>query len=268
MGEERRETFEVAGKVKVTLKNLPSGRASFLPGEAGKVEVHVRGKNAGDFAIERFGEEIELRAPEGRSSRWDAFEVTVRVPEDGASLGANVAAADVDVEVGLESLGFNSASGDLRARRVAGETGANTASGSVSVESVGGRLGVNTASGDVKVGEARGEVGVNTASGDVRVESALADLEVRSASGDLEVRSFDGKSLKFNTQAGDVKILVPPGRTLDVDFDTLAGDIKNELGEFESSDSSGEEPGEGAPARLRVKTLSGDITLGRTANGG
>jgi hypothetical protein len=45
---------------------------------------------------------------------------------------------------------------------------------------------------------------------------------------------------------------LPSGRTLDVDLNTLSGDIHSDFSP---------EGGDGATARLRVKTVSGDITL-------
>ncbi|MGH3090499.1 MAG: DUF4097 family beta strand repeat-containing protein [Rubrobacteraceae bacterium] len=261
MSEERRETFEVGGKPKVELKSLPAGHASFLPGENGSVEVAVEGYHADEFVIEQFGDRVSIQAPERLDTRWDSFEVTVRMPA-GTELGANVASADVDIEVDLARLGFNSASGDLRAKSIEGNARINTASGDVSCEKVGGNVGLNTASGDVRVREVKGNLGANTASGDLRVESAFSDLGFRSASGDLEVGSYGGESLECNTQTGNVKIALPPGRTLEVDMNTLTGDIRNELGEAEGES----EKGDSATARLRVKTLSGDITLGRVAS--
>lgn len=255
MAETRNETFEVGGNPKVELKNLASGHASFLPGEDGEVVVVVEGRHAEEFEIRQSGDAITLRAPDTLTSRWNSFEVTVRMPA-GTELAANVASADVDIEVDVAKLGFNSASGDVRVKGVEGGAGVNTASGDVGVESVGGNLGVNTASGNVRVREVGGNLGVNTASGDLRVESALADVGFSSASGDLEVGRYGGESLECQTHSGDVKIGIPPGRTLEVDMNTLSGDIRNELGEAEGEQN-------GATARLRVKTLSGDITLAR-----
>lgn len=260
MGEARKETFEVGGNPKVELKNLPSGHASFLPGEDGKVEVEVSGRHVDEFEIEGFGDRISLQAPGRLASRWDSFEVTVRVPDKVSTLGVNVASADVDIEADIKTLGFNSASGDLKAGNVTGDAGANTASGDVAFESVGGKLGVNTASGDVRVREVGGDLGANSASGDLRVEHARSDLEFQSASGDLVVGNYDGGSLTCNIHSGDARIAIPPGRTLEVDLNTLAGDIHNEL---EDGVDGEESEGNGATSRLRVKTISGDITLAR-----
>lgn len=256
MGETRKETFEVGGNPKVELKNLPSGHASFLAGEKGKVEIEVEGYHADEFEIEHLGDTITLSAPERLLSRWDSFEVTVRMPA-GTELAANVASADVEVEVDVKTLGFNSASGDIKAGNVEGDAGVNTASGGARLDRVGGKLGFNTASGDVRVREVGGDLGVNTASGDLRVESALSNLKFQSASGDLEVGSFGGESLNCHIHSGDVKISIPPGKILEVDLNTLTGDIRNEL---ETGESEG---GSGATSRLRVNTTSGDITLAR-----
>jgi DUF4097 and DUF4098 domain-containing protein YvlB len=54
--------------------------------------------------------------------------------------------------------------------------------------------------------------------------------------------------------SGDVRLGIPPRRTLDVEVQTLSGDVRNRL-----------PTGDGSPPEKRVtltvKTLSGDITL-------
>ena len=52
-----------------------------------------------------------------------------------------------------------------------------------------------------------------------------------------------------------MRIGLPPGLTLDVDLNTVSGDIRSDFPP---------ENGEGATARLRVKTISGDVVLVRS----
>jgi DUF4097 and DUF4098 domain-containing protein YvlB len=250
----RRETLDVGERPRIEL-NLPSGDAVFLPGEQGKVEVQVEGHHAEEFVIEQLGDRIVLRTPGGWGSRWDSFDVSVRVPA-GVDLEVRAASADVRVEVDLGSLGASLASGGLKAQKIGGNAAVETASGDVELGEVGGQLAVSTASGDVRVGEGRGHTAVNTASGEARLGSVLGALAVSTQSGDLEIEHYAGDDLECNSTSGDVRVGLPPVRALDVDLNTISGDIRSDFS------PEGED---GATARLRVKTVSGDIALVRAA---
>ncbi|MGH3144738.1 MAG: DUF4097 family beta strand repeat-containing protein [Rubrobacter sp.] len=254
MSDARRETFEVGGRTRIEL-NLPSGEAVFVPGEQGKVEVQVEGYHAEVFLIEQVGGRIVLRTPGRLSSRWDSFDVSVRMPE-GADLEVKAASADVGVELALGSLSADLASGDLRAQKIEGSATVETASGDVELGEVGGRLEVGTASGDVRLGEGRNRTAVSTASGEARLGSVLGALVVTTQSGGIEVEHYAGDDLECNSTSGDVRVGLPPGRDLDVDLNTVSGEIRSDFSP---------EGGDGATARLNVKTISGDISLVRAA---
>lgn len=256
MSDARRESFEVDGWARVEL-NLPSGEAVFLPGGPGVVEITVEGRQADEFVAEKVGGRILLRTPRSSRSRWDSFDLTVRMPA-GCELEVRAAAADVRAEVGLGSLKVDVASGDLVVGDVEGDADVQAASGYVELGGVSGDLAVNTASGDLRVREARGRAALNSASGDIRVGEALGVLAASTQSGDLEVGRYGGDDLECGSTSGGVRIGLPPGRDLDVDIDTISGEIR--------SDFQPEE-GDGATARLRVKTVSGDITLARATEG-
>jgi DUF4097 and DUF4098 domain-containing protein YvlB len=248
----RRETFEVGERPRIEV-NLPSGEAVFLPGEPGKVEIFVEGSHADELVIEQRGGRIFLRTSERWGGRWNSFDVTVRTPA-GADLEVRAASADVEVQVALGSLGASLASGDIKAGEIEGDASVESASGDVELGEVGGSVAVNTASGDVHLRQAGGRVALSTASGEVRLGSVLAALSVSIQSGDFEVKHFEGGDLDCNSTSGDVRIGLPSGRSLDVDLYTLSGDIRSDFSP---------EDGDGATARLRVKTISGDIVLVR-----
>jgi hypothetical protein len=171
MSDSRHETFDVGGRPRIEV-SLPSGDIVFLPGESGKVEVDVEGRNAEDLAIEQRGGRILLRTPDGLGSRWESFDVTVRTPA-GAEVDVRAASADVDVQVALGSLGARLASGDIRVGEIEGDATLESASGDVELGEVGGNLDVSTASGDVQLGRAGGRVVVHTASGGARLGSRM-----------------------------------------------------------------------------------------------
>jgi DUF4097 and DUF4098 domain-containing protein YvlB len=250
VSDSRHEEFQVDGRPRIEV-NLPAGEAVFLPGDPDRVDIDVEGRNAGDLVIEQRGGRVLLRTPYGSGSRWDSFGVTVRTPA-GADLEVNVASADVDVQVALGSLAARLASGDIRAGEIEADATVQTASGEVELANVGGNLVVNTASGDARLGRAGGRVEVQTASGVVRLKTVLAALSCSTQSGDIEVEHYEGGDFACNSTSGDVRIGLPSGRTLDVDLNTLSGDIRSDFSP---------EGGDGATARLRVKTISGDITL-------
>jgi len=232
VSDSRHEEFQVGGRHRIEV-NLPSGEAVFLPGEPGRVDIEVEGQNVDDLVIEQRGGRILLRTPHGSGSRWDSFDVAVRTPA-GTDLEVNVASADVDVQVATGTLLARLASGGIRAGAIEGDAT------------------VQTASGDVELGQVGGSCSVNTASGDVRLGTVLAALSASTQSGDFEVERYEGGDLECNSTSGDVRIGLPPGRTLDVDLNTLSGDIGSDFSP---------EGGDGATARLRVRAVSGDITL-------
>jgi DUF4097 and DUF4098 domain-containing protein YvlB len=232
VSDSRHEQFQVGGRHRIEV-NLPSGEAVFLPGEPGRVDIEVEGQNVDDLVIEQLGGRILLRTPHGSGSRWDSFDVAVRTPA-GTDLEVNVASADVDVQVATGTLLARLASGGIRAGAIEGDAT------------------VQTASGDVELGQVGGSCSVNTASGDVRLGTVLAALSASTQSGDFEVERYEGGDLECNSTSGDVRIGLPPGRTLDVDLNTLSGDIGSDFSP---------EGGDGATARLRVRAVSGDITL-------
>ena len=250
MSDSRHEEFQVDGRHKIEVI-LPAGGMVFLPGEPGRVEVEVEGRNAEELAIEQRGGRIQVRTPNRSGSRWNSFDVTVRTPA-GADLEVSAASADVDVQVDLGSLSARLASGDIRAGSIEGDAAVEAASGDVELGEVGGSLSANTAAGDVRLGRAGGRAAVHTASGDVQLGTVLAALSSSTQSGDVEVEDYEGGDLECNSTSGDVRIGLPSGRTLDIDLNTLSGDIRSDFSP---------EGGEGATARLRVKTISGDIIL-------
>lgn len=254
MSNSRRESFEVGERPRIEV-NLPSGDAVFLPGEPGSVEILIEGRHADELVVEQRGGRVVLRASERLGSRWDNFDVAVRTPA-GADLEIRAASADVDVQVALGSLEAGLASGDLRAGEIEDDVSVESASGDVELGEVGGNLIVSTASGDVLLRQAGGRVALHTASGEVRLGSVLSALSVSTQSGDFEVEHYAGGDLVCNSTSGDVRIGLPSGRTLDVDLNTVSGDIRSDFSP---------ENGDGATARLRVKTISGEIVLVRAS---
>jgi len=248
----RNERFDVPGTPRIFLR-LPAGKARVVSGDEGVVEVYMSGR---DSALERFlvedrGGQIVIE-PEG--GRVSAVDVEIRLGA-GADIHARVASADVTVDTEVACIVVEAGSGDVSAGVVSGDVRIKVASGDVGVASVGGRLDVVAASGDVRVRSVAGDLNAKTASGDIDIAEAAGSVVAHSASGDIEIDRFTGDLFQAKTRSGGVRLGVTSGRTFGIDFQSLSGDVRTEfpVGSGESGSS--------APARLTVKTMSGDIVL-------
>jgi DUF4097 and DUF4098 domain-containing protein YvlB len=249
---ERSQAFQVGDRVRVEAATT-AGEIVAVEGAAGMVSVRVSGSRAEEFRIEQRGDLIVV-VPERGMRRWlGGADIDLVVPV-GATLDLRTTSGDVVVDVRVTELSVSLASGDVRAGDVARIATVRSAAGDISIGSVGERLEATTASGDVRIGQVERDLTVSTASGLVHIDRVGETASVKSASGDVVVSRFDGTDLQVATLSGDVRIGVPSRRLLDVDLQTLSGDLRNRLPEGEG----------GEPERsvsLRLKTVSGDVTL-------
>ncbi|GEM_PF-2310267 len=128
-------------------------------------------------------------------------------------------------------------------------------SGDVYVEGKVVYLYTSTVSGNVVFNEIMGKkVKFTSVSGDIRGKSVICDnLFVETVSGDVTMENFIAPEIKFETVSGDVRL-----NTEKADFDEGCWKISSVSGDIEVFFSR--------PPRisyLKVKTLSGDIKIGR-----
>jgi hypothetical protein len=174
----------------------------------------------------------------GRRSR---IRLEVRAPH-GSVLLPRSASADVTARGRYARLDAKTVSGDLVVHgEVDGEAAAKSVSGDVRLGRVGGDLRAQTVSGDVRVDEVGGSVTGKTVSGDVRVDALV-----------------DGKAT-FQSVSGDIDVGIRRGSRLDVDANSVSGDLSSEL---ELADAPGGN-GDGPVVVLRGKTVSGDFRVRR-----
>lgn len=246
------QSFAVADDPRLEVK-LGSGSVRLLPGEPGSIDIAVQGSSRSleKLVVEQRGNTVIVQQ---RQRRLGSLAVTVVIPA-GASVKAELASADLTSDVNLGSLTAQLASGDVTARDVMNDASVTTASGDIRLGSLGGYAELTTASGDIKISELAGELASKTMSGDVSLGTADGRVTVKSASGDLKVEAFGGSALSFKTMSGDARIGLQPGLILDVNIETLSGDVRNDFGVSARSTQ------ETKRAELAIKTLSGDIAI-------
>jgi DUF4097 and DUF4098 domain-containing protein YvlB len=200
-----------------------------------RLVVEFRGQKSFGFTIDiagwRFGNE-KLR-------------VHARVPHESRAELIS-ASADAHVAGRLSALEAKTASGDLT---VAAEiTGDAT---------------VKTVSGDVRLqGPVHGDVQVQTVSGDTHLSRVGGSVTTKSVSGDVRIESVREGKATLQSVSGDIVLAVEPGTALDVDANSVSGDL-------DSAVPLGSEIGfeeEGGPTLVvRGKTVSGDFRIVRAS---
>ena len=248
---DRREQYDVGDRPRLEVSNT-SGDIAVIAGDPGRIDVAIEG--AGDkYTIEHYGNTVVIRPERGFLKRIFSSDIVVRVPA-GTDIEAKNASGDVSIDVDTGDVDVVTASGDIRARVVAGTARLKVASGDIGLDHVAGSLDVISASGDVRVGRVDGDLAVKSASGDASVATVGGSVSLSSASGDLKVGRLDGEDVQIRTLSGDVVVGIPARRRIDLDLQSMSGDLRNRLPEGDGS------PPE-ATIRIKASSVSGDVTI-------
>lgn len=248
---DRHESYEVGDRPRLEVTNT-SGRISVVPGATGTIEVMISGD--GDrYVVEQIGDTVTVRPLRGSLRGMVSSDVTARVPP-GTEVDAKNASGDVVIEVRASRLEVATASGDLRGGEVTGPARIKVASGNVQLDSVDGSLNIASASGDIRVGTVAADLTIQSASGDARVRCAEGRVTMNSASGELRLGRMEGSELNIRTLSGDVIVGIPARRTVELDMQSMSGELRNRLPEGDGS------PPE-ATVRIVAKSVSGDLIM-------
>jgi len=232
---------------------------------------------AADTVVEQHGDDIVVRTPK-RGRSWLGFsaalDVTIRAPHD-ARLRLSTGSADVtatgrfadtsvgtgsgDVTIGhvADSARLRTGSGDVRVDAVDGDLDVKTGSGDVHVARVGGAMSARSGSGTIELGEGGRALSATTGSGDVVVTSAPAEVGVKTGSGHVSMAAVRHGSVSVNAASGAIRAGIASGTAAWLDVRTVSGRVANDL------DSTPDPTAGDARVRLRLHTVSGDITIAR-----
>lgn len=167
------------------------------------------------------------------------LDVSIRLPA-GSSLEVKTASGDTQCRGGLDAVALSSASGDIRL--------------SDPVTS----LDVKTASGDVVVERVRDSLECRSASGDVRCNAVATHTQVHTASGDVTLTADGPSEVTVRAVSGDVRVSVASGLVVDVNANTVSGDMGSSI----PLDGSGvSDASDDATVAITVSTVSGDLRI-------
>lgn len=266
--------FETPGSVSLQVK-LPSGRVLVTTADEPRTTVEVvavgrRGQEALDeidvTMEERLGRYV-VRVEQRDRFRWGPIQITwggdfecrIACPP-GTDLDLSGGSTDVRAEGELGEVSVRTASGDIRLESARGALQVKTASGDVSVRAITADASLVTVSGDVGIDRADANVTARSVSGDVSIGSLSGELTLSTTSGDIEIKSLSAGEVRVQTVSGDVRVGIARGTRTWIDAASVSGKLASELG-LEDQEPAAE--GERGVVPLRVKTVSGDVSIVR-----
>jgi hypothetical protein len=263
---ERNESFSPTGPVRARI-TTKSGDVRVRTGGGNELKVTLRVSSAKHEEILEIAEvrfdtasnELEVR------SQPDGFSLSMRGLRAGVKRSwVDFGSSDPDVFVELpegSSLEVKTISGDVVCKGPLDDVNVSSVSGDVSAPDSSNHLDVKTASGDVKAGPVRDTLRCRSASGDVVCKGAASKTEITSASGDVELSADRPGEIVVKAVSGDVRVRVAQGLAVDVNGNTVSGDLGTNIDLDATGDASSDEE----VISIKVHTVSGDIRIDKAS---
>src|SRR5581483_211963 len=164
---------------------------------------------------------VDVRTDHGRTT------VAVRFP--GSWNWGHGGDADLKIQIPRGSeLDVTSVSADVTSSGVVGTQRLKTVSGRIKAELAQADVEAKTVSGDVTLkGDGKpAHLHVSTISGSIRIEHGAGDVEATTVSGDLNMQVDLGRSVRTRTTSGRTSIQGALAGSVDLDAQSVSGDIK------------------------------------------
>jgi DUF4097 and DUF4098 domain-containing protein YvlB len=212
---------------------------------------------------------IKVVLPKRGSS--DDSDLYIKIPS-GSSLSVNTVSADIEVTGVRGAQRLQAVSADITTEAGAEDVECKTVSGDITVQGEGkpGLITITTVSGDAQVSNVAGEVNGNTVSGDfIFGLGATSRSRLRTTSGDLTIKGKLTSDARLDAESisGDVRLNLVGKPQAEFDISSFNGEIRNCFGpkpartdEYAPGRELRFKEGSGS-ARVRIKTLNGDISL-------
>jgi DUF4097 and DUF4098 domain-containing protein YvlB len=262
---ERTETFSPTGPARVEIYTK-CGDVRVRAVEGNQLEVTLRATSSKfehllEAAVVRFdaaNNQVEIQTqPRDFSSSFRGLRSSAKSWFDFGN-------SDLDVFVVLprdSSLDIKTMSGDISLQGALGDVDVSSASGDVSAPGTSRSLDVKTASGDVDTGRVIDVLKCRSASGDVHCLGAATKTDIASASGDVDLSVDRPGDVVVKVVSGDVHVHVARGLVVDINGNTVSGDLGTNIDLDASSDATNDEE----VLFIKVNTVSGDIRVDKAS---
>ncbi len=248
---DRIETFTVGKSVRV-IASTRSGDITVTNGDSGSVRVIIDGPGGANYEIDQLGDVISIEPRRKGKRIGSSADVILQVPTY-AGVELSCSSGDIDVQGSVFELSASVASGDVRADTIETVCRVNSASGDIKFN-IAQDAEINTASGTVRLGVVRRSLRVNAASGNIYVDEVGETSISKVASSDVRIGAMLGTEIRHKAMSGDLHLGIPPRRSVEMEFSSLSGRLRNKLPK-----------GDGSPPEktlsVSVAAVSGDVTL-------
>jgi DUF4097 and DUF4098 domain-containing protein YvlB len=214
---------------------------------------------------------IKVILPRGSHDSGDAV-LEIQVPRM-SSLDVTTTSADVNSKGVLGSQQLKTVSGEIVADIGGEDSEVRSISGDLTLRGSGKpqNIRVSSVSGSLELNNAAGKLDVVTVSGDARVHMGDAgEINARTTSGDVELHARmlrDGR-VSAESVSGDITLSLDSAEGLGLEIESFSGDISGCLAkDVQRASKYGPgvrldtRAGRDGSARVRAKTLSGDIEI-------
>ena len=120
---------------------------------------------------------------------------------------------------------------------------------------------IKTVSGDIEINQTLTKVEISAVSADVAInQNPSESCTVKTISGDIAAHIFSGCDYKLKSISGNIKVLVAPDLSVEVDGNSISGELNSEIS---LNESSSELAGTDKVVGITISTISGDFNLVR-----
>lgn len=228
---------------------IRSGRVNLETGEPGVVRLMVD-TNDPSFEIRQAADAVVASGHRGGR----AF-VTASVPPM-ADVEIGTGSGSVSIEPRLGRLDVNTVSGEIEFD-TAGRLQAKTTSGGIRGKLVEGEARCVTTSGNIKVSKIIDHADLSSSSGSIVIGSCAGTVSCATVSGNIRIEELTGAAAKIKSMSGGVRLGIPPRTRLDLDANTLSGQVS-----LPTPNPSPEPPER--EISVKVRLVSGNLKIERT----
>ena len=254
--------------------NNRSGTVHVVGWEKSEVQISGDlGSSAERLDVQHEGSTISIRVVmrTGGVHFSSSTDLNVKVP---AANSVRISGVSADIEV-------RGVSGDQKLQSVSGDVQSEAAGADVELKTISGnvkargknanvRTTVSTVSGNAEVIDLGGELDLDTVSGDVEIDmGSVSRARLRAISGDVVMTGHLGRDTHVDASSvsGDLRMRWLGAENANVEVESFSGDISACFGNTEvlkpkfGPGSTWRYSPQGAAADIRVKTMSGDVTI-------
>ena len=122
-------------------------------------------------------------------------------------------------------------------------------------------LKVKTISGDIKINQTVSEIEIASVSGKVVItQNPSDDCTIKTVSGDIATHTYSACNYILKSVSGDIKVYVAPDLNVEVDGNSISGDLNSEISLDENGDASSNS---NKVVKITSSTISGNFNLAR-----